>query len=69
MSDNNSIPVSDLEKIMLEYLTLAKNGDELGFLFIDSVLFDVFCDALGMDAENWRLKFSGIQCKMDIQEE
>lgn len=62
-------PAPEIEKLMTEYLTLAKAGDELGLLFVDSVLFDLFCDMLDMDAENWRLKFGGIQCKMDIQEE
>lgn len=66
MSDQPELTQDDVMRIMQEYLTLAKNGDDLGLAFVDSILFDLFCDALEMDAENWRLKFSAIQRKMYI---
>jgi hypothetical protein len=52
-------------QLLEEYLLLAKRGDALGLAFVDSVVFDLFCEMVEADPWKLRAPLEGVQMRME----
>jgi hypothetical protein len=53
-------------QLLEEYLLLAKAGDTLGLAFVDSVVFDLFCEMVEASADQFRRRLEDTQMTLSI---